>query len=53
RGVLARYDVGEDKLTLWTSTQVPHKVRTHVAEQLGMAENRFRVITPEVGGGFG
>lgn len=53
RGVLARYDVGEDKLTLWTSTQVPHKVRTHVAEQLGMMENRFRVITPEVGGGFG
>jgi carbon-monoxide dehydrogenase large subunit len=53
RGVLASYDAGEDKLTLWSSTQVPHKLRTHLAEQIGMAENRVRVITPEVGGGFG
>ena len=53
RGVLAHYLPGEDKMTLWTSTQVPHKVRTLVAGQLGMPENRMRVIAPEVGGGFG
>ena len=40
-------------MTLWTSTQVPHKVRTLVAIQIGMPENRMRVIAPEVGGGFG
>jgi carbon-monoxide dehydrogenase large subunit len=53
RGVVARYLPGEDKLTIWTSTQVPHKVRTFVSGQIGMNENRVRVITPEVGGGFG
>ena len=53
RGVIASYDAGEDKLTLWSSTQVPHKLRTHIAEQIGLSENRLRVITPEVGGGFG
>ena len=53
RGVLAHYLPGEDKMTLWTSTQVPHKVRTLVAGQIGMPENRMRVIAPEVGGGFG
>ncbi len=53
RGVVAHYLPGEDKMTIWTSTQVPHKVRTFVAGQIGMNENRVRVITPEVGGGFG
>ena len=53
RGVLAHYLPGEDKMTIWTSTQVPHKVRTLVGIQIGMAENRIRVIAPEVGGGFG
>ncbi|MEK6710886.1 MAG: xanthine dehydrogenase family protein molybdopterin-binding subunit [Nitrospinota bacterium] len=53
RGVLARYLPGEDKLTIWSSTQVPHKLRTLLAQQIGMAENRMRVIAPEVGGGFG
>ncbi len=53
RGVLAHYLPGEDKMTIWTSTQVPHKVRTLVAIQIGMPENRMRVIAPEVGGGFG
>ncbi|MEE9273838.1 MAG: xanthine dehydrogenase family protein molybdopterin-binding subunit, partial [bacterium] len=53
RGVLAHYLPGEDKMTIWSSTQVPHKVRTLVAIQIGMPENRIRVIAPEVGGGFG
>ena len=41
------------RLTLWSSTQIPHLLRTLVAQMLGLPENRMRVITPEVGGGFG
>src|SRR5260221_8824278 len=53
RGVLARYFPGEQELTIWTSTQIPHLCRTQVAIMLGMPENKLRVITPGVGGGFG
>ncbi len=53
RGVLARYFPGEQELTLWTSTQIPHLCRTQVAIMLGLPENKLRLITPEVGGGFG
>ncbi|MFQ5895368.1 MAG: xanthine dehydrogenase family protein molybdopterin-binding subunit [Nitrospinota bacterium] len=53
RGVVAHYLPGEDRLTLWSSTQIPHLLRSQVAAQIGMAENRIRVIAPEVGGGFG
>ena len=53
RGVLARYYPGEQELTLWTSTQIPHLARTQVAVMLGMPENKLRLIAPEVGGGFG
>lgn len=53
RGVLASYWPGEQQLTLWSSTQIPHLMRTQVALMLRIPENRLRVITPEVGGGFG
>lgn len=53
RGVLARYFPGEEELTLWSSTQIPHLMRTQVALMIGLPENKLRVITPEVGGGFG
>ncbi|HET7871469.1 MAG TPA: xanthine dehydrogenase family protein molybdopterin-binding subunit, partial [Terriglobales bacterium] len=53
RGVLARYYPGEQELTLWTSTQIPHLARTQLAVMLGMPENKLRLIAPEVGGGFG
>jgi carbon-monoxide dehydrogenase large subunit len=53
RGVLARYFPGEEELTLWSSTQIPHLMRTQVALMVGIPENKLRVITPEVGGGFG
>jgi carbon-monoxide dehydrogenase large subunit len=53
RGVLAEYRPGEKTLTLHSSTQIPHLLRTLVAGILGMPENLLRVITPEVGGGFG
>jgi aerobic carbon-monoxide dehydrogenase large subunit len=51
RGVVAEWRAGE--LTLWTSTQIPHLVRLFLAEELGMPEDRIRVIAPDVGGGFG
>jgi carbon-monoxide dehydrogenase large subunit len=53
RGVVADYKPGERQLTLWTSTQVPHLVRTQIAAMLDVPEFSVRVITPEVGGGFG
>jgi carbon-monoxide dehydrogenase large subunit len=53
RGCLAQYDAGADTLTLWTATQIPHLMRSGVAECLGFPENRLRVVSPDVGGGFG
>ncbi len=53
RGVLARYLPGEEELTIWSSTQIPHLLRTQLALMIGIPENKLRVITPEVGGGFG
>ena len=53
RGCIASYDSIERVLTLWTSTQIPHMLRSELATVLGMSENRVRVIAPDVGGGFG
>lgn len=53
RGVVAEWHPGDRALTLYSSTQVPHLLRTLIAQMLGLEENRVRVITPEVGGGFG
>jgi len=53
RGVVAEYKPGERQLTVWTSTQIPHLVRTQIAAMLDVPEHSVRVITPEVGGGFG
>jgi carbon-monoxide dehydrogenase large subunit len=53
RGVVAEYRSAEKNLTLYSSTQIPHLMRSLVAQMLGVPENHLRVITPEVGGGFG
>ena len=54
RGAIGEYDPGEDSYTLWSSTQGSHFVRNLLAEHvLKMPENRIRVVTPDVGGGFG
>ena len=53
RGVIARYLAAEKELTVWSSTQIPHMVKTHLAQMLKLPENQVRVIAPEVGGGFG
>ncbi len=51
RGCIAEYRAGQ--LTVWSSTQVPHLVRLFYAVQMGISEDKVRVIAPEVGGGFG
>jgi carbon-monoxide dehydrogenase large subunit len=53
RGAIARYSPGEDTLTLWSSTQIPHILKTQIALMAKVDEARCRVIAPEVGGGFG
>src|SRR5262249_40042563 len=45
--------IGEQKLALYTSTQAPHHIRRQVTEQLGMPESALRVVSRDVGGGFG
>jgi carbon-monoxide dehydrogenase large subunit len=39
--------------TLYCATQAPHHIRRHVCEELGLDEGRLRVVSPDVGGGFG
>ena len=53
RACLAEWDGRENKLVLHTSTQVPHIVRTALADVLELPQQRIRVIAPDVGGGFG
>lgn len=53
RGVLAQYLPGEGTLTVWSSTQVPHILKTQLSLLVNVPEQRVRVIAPEVGGGFG
>jgi aerobic carbon-monoxide dehydrogenase large subunit len=51
RGALAEWREG--RLTLWSATQIPHIARVILSIQLGISEEKIRVIAPEVGGGFG
>jgi len=53
RGCIASYHAGEESLTLWTSTQIPHLVRTLLPGMIQVPENKIRIVAPEVGGGFG
>ena len=53
RGLVAHHEPELDMLTVWSSTQLPHEARFFIMKMLGLDENRIRVITPDVGGGFG
>ena len=54
RGVVAEFDNFDNRLTLWTSSQVPHFIRLFVGTACGLAESQVRVIAgPDVGGAFG
>jgi aerobic carbon-monoxide dehydrogenase large subunit len=50
---VADYDRIDEKLTLWCTTQAPHAHRTLYADFAGIPEHRIRVISPDIGGGFG
>ncbi|HSE92805.1 MAG TPA: xanthine dehydrogenase family protein molybdopterin-binding subunit [Methylomirabilota bacterium] len=51
RGCVAEYRPGA--LTVWAGTQVPHRLRSGLAEMLRLPETAVRVIAPNIGGGFG
>ncbi|MCC5812260.1 MAG: xanthine dehydrogenase family protein [Ectothiorhodospiraceae bacterium] len=53
RGVVAVWDRRLEQLLVYTSTQMPHIVRTGLSECLGLAHEQVRVVAPDVGGGFG
>jgi carbon-monoxide dehydrogenase large subunit len=53
RGVVASFNRGAGRLTVWSSTQMPHLLRSHLAAMLHFPEHHMTVIAPEVGGGFG
>ncbi|MEM7749009.1 MAG: xanthine dehydrogenase family protein molybdopterin-binding subunit [Pseudomonadota bacterium] len=53
RGCLAEWDRHLELLTLYTAAQMPHIVRSGLAECLGLEHAQVRIIPPDVGGGFG
>jgi len=53
RAAHAAWDRGSGRVALTCATQMPHAMRTIIAELIGMRESDLRVIAPDVGGGFG
>jgi aerobic carbon-monoxide dehydrogenase large subunit len=53
RGGHAAFDPVSGRVTLTCATQMPHLMRTAIADLLGMPEAELRVVAPDVGGGFG
>ena len=55
-GCVAQFDKVTGKLTVWMTTQAPHAIRTVfalVAGHVGLSEEKIRIISPDIGGGFG
>jgi carbon-monoxide dehydrogenase large subunit len=52
-GAVADMDKVTGKLTVWTTTQAPHAHRTVYALVAGLPEHKIRIISPDIGGGFG
>ena len=53
RGVAARLNEHDGKLTVWSATQMAHRAQSILVELLDLPEDSIRVLTPNVGGGFG
>jgi aerobic carbon-monoxide dehydrogenase large subunit len=53
RGIVASFNAGQNSLTVYASTQIPHIFKTHLSEILDFPESGIRVIAPDLGGGFG
>ncbi|MEU1027332.1 aerobic carbon-monoxide dehydrogenase large subunit [Streptomyces mirabilis] len=52
-GTVADMDAITGKLTVWSTTQAPHAHRTIYAMVAGIPEHKIRIISPDIGGGFG
>ena len=52
-GAVADFNKVTGKLTMWSTTQAPHAHRTLYAMVAGLPEQKIRVISPDIGGGFG
>ena len=53
RGIVVEYRDADDSLLVTASTQKAHDLKYSIASLLGLPDNRIRVVTPDVGGGFG
>ena len=53
RGIVASADLFGKTLSVWLSTQGPHRARAEIANVLGFPEHKIHLIAPDVGGGFG
>ncbi|MFG1419226.1 xanthine dehydrogenase family protein molybdopterin-binding subunit [Xanthobacter sp. V0B-10] len=53
RGTIVHLDHRMDQLVVYTASQMPHIVRSGLSECLGLEEGQIRIISPDVGGGFG
>ena len=53
RGAIARLDPESDVLTVWSSSQDPHRPLAQLGESLGRDRERLRIVVPDVGGAFG
>ena len=53
RAVVASYERGSGNMTMWLTSQGPHFERSIIAEVLGFPEHKLRIISIDVGGGFG
>ena len=53
RGLVATHDPATDSLTVYVSSQSSHRVKRQFLDALDLNDNQLRVITPDVGGGFG
>lgn len=52
-GCVASFDPVKGELTTWMTSQAPHVVRTVVSMLSGVPESKVRIISPDIGGGFG
>jgi carbon-monoxide dehydrogenase large subunit len=53
RGIVAEPSAADGSMTVWASTQKAHDLFNTLVSLIGFDENRLRVVTPDVGGGFG
>ena len=53
RSIVVEPNMASGQFTMWSSTQIPHVLRTAMALATGIPESKLRIVAPRVGGGFG